>query len=263
MFNYIEIGNRINQRRKKLGLTLADVAADVGVAASTVQRYEKGDFGRVKMPVVKAIARALKASPEWLLGYTDDPYDYELDPDGRFSRIPTAQFERFKKLHGDDLKAIWESWQKIEPSAQNRILPSNAIPYTPSSAYAPILGAIPAGYPVLADENIEGYASVDYPEPNNYFWLRVKGDSMINAGIDTGDLVLIRWQSCANDGQIVACRVNGDEATLKRYRKQEGSVVLVPENPKYPPQVVKATEFEEGNASVLGVVVEIRKFVAG
>ena len=124
---------------------------------------------------------------------------------------------------------------------------------------APILGTIPAGYPVCAIEDIEGYASIPYRDKENYFFLRVKGDSMINAGISTDDLVLIRRQPCADDGQIVAARVNGDEATLKRYKRQGGTVFLLPENPKYEPKIVSAKDFDDGNASLIGGAIEVRK----
>lgn len=137
-------------------------------------------------------------------------------------------------------------------------LPSNAIPYTPSHK-APILGYIPAGYPVLAVEDIEGYADIPYSDVENYFFLRVDGESMKNAGIHTGDLVLIRRQKCADDGQIVAVRVNGDEATLKRYKRQGDSVLLLPENPEFEPRIVPARDFEIGDAEIIGVALEVRR----
>ena len=136
--------------------------------------------------------------------------------------------------------------------------PSNAIPYT---AYhkAPIIGSIPAGYPVLALEDIEGYADIPYSDEENYFFLRVNGESMKNAGIHTGDLVLIRRQKCAeDDGQVVAARVNGDEATLKRYKKQGDNVLLLPENPEFEPRIVPAKDFETGDAQIIGVALEVR-----
>lgn len=135
--------------------------------------------------------------------------------------------------------------------------PSNAIPYT---AYhkAPIIGSIPAGYPVLALEDIEGYADIPYSDEENYFFLRVNGESMKNAGIHTGDLVLIRRQKCAEDGQVVAARVNGDEATLKRYKKQGDNVLLLPENPGFDPRIVPAKDFETGDAQIIGVALEVR-----
>ena len=136
-------------------------------------------------------------------------------------------------------------------------LPPSSIPFT-SSHKAPILGTIPAGYPVLAFEDIEGYADIPYSDEENYFFLRVKGDSM-EPKIRTGDLVLIRRQPCAEDGQIVAARVNGDEATLKRYKQQGDTVLLLPENPAYEPRIVSAADFESGYAQIIGVVLELRR----
>lgn len=136
-------------------------------------------------------------------------------------------------------------------------IPTNAIPYT-AAHKAPILGSIPAGYPVLALEDIEGYADIPYSDEENYFFLRVNGESMKNAGIHTGDLVLIRRQKCAEDGQVVAARVNGDEATLKRYKKQGDNVLLLPENPDFDPRIVPAKDFETGDAQIIGVALEVR-----
>lgn len=76
--------------------------------------------------------------------------------------------------------------------------------------------------------------------------------------ISTGDLVLIRKQNVAEDGQIVAARVNGDEATLKRYRPGPTAVVLMPENSEYEPKVVSAEDFITGYASILGVAIQVR-----
>lgn len=134
---------------------------------------------------------------------------------------------------------------------------ANTIPFT-TSHKAPILGSIPAGYPVMAVEDIEGYADIPYSDEENYFFLRVKGESMKNAGIHTGDLVLIRRQKCADDGQVVAARVNGDEATLKRYKRQGGNVMLIPENPEFDPSIVPVQDFETGDAEIIGIALEVR-----
>lgn len=136
-------------------------------------------------------------------------------------------------------------------------LPQSAIPYT-STHKAPIVGSIPAGYPVLAFEDIEGYADIPFSDEENYFFLRVNGESMKNAGIHTGDLVLIRRQKCADDGQVVAARVNGDEATLKRYKRQGDSVLLLPENPDFEPRIVPIKDFDTGDAEIIGVALEVR-----
>lgn len=135
---------------------------------------------------------------------------------------------------------------------------SNLIPFRPTGD-VPILGSIPAGLAALALEDIEGYTCVDVRNPEECFALRVKGDSMINAGIRPGDLVIIRYQSCADNGQIVACRVNGDEATLKRFKQQNNTVILLPENPNYDPIIVPCSDFDNGYASIIGVAIEVKR----
>lgn len=104
----------------------------------------------------------------------------------------------------------------------------------------PILGRIAAGVPILAVQNLEGTVTVDrdfLARQSNVFALRVKGDSMIHAGILDGDLVFARQQSTAEDGQIVAAIVD-DEATVKYYKPKAAAVELHSANPKYAPIVV-------------------------
>ena len=95
----------------------------------------------------------------------------------------------------------------------------------------PVVGLVTAGQPILAVENQEG--TLAWGDPN-CFGLRVRGDSMINAGILPGDTVIVRPQSSADDGQIVVARI-GDEATVKRLRRRNGQVWLLPENDAYDP----------------------------
>lgn len=70
--NNVDLGRRIKQRRTDLGLTQGDIATEVGVAISTIQRYETGSIERVKLPVIEAIARALHVNPDWLVGKTPE-----------------------------------------------------------------------------------------------------------------------------------------------------------------------------------------------
>ena len=95
----------------------------------------------------------------------------------------------------------------------------------------PVVGLVTAGQPILAVENQEG--TLAWGDPS-CFGLRVRGDSMINAGILPGDTVIVRPQSSADDGQIVVARI-GDEATVKRLRRRNGQVWLLPENDAYDP----------------------------
>ena len=96
----------------------------------------------------------------------------------------------------------------------------------------PVVGVVTAGMPILALENQEGTISWD-GDPS-CFALRVRGDSMIGAGILGGDMVVVRPQQTANDGQIVVARIE-DEATVKRLSRKNGEIWLMPENPNYPP----------------------------
>ena len=103
----------------------------------------------------------------------------------------------------------------------------------------PVIGVVTAGLPILAYENQEGTISWD-GDPK-CFALRVRGDSMINAGILDGDKVIVRPQTSADDGQIVVARI-GDEATVKRLQRRNGEVWLLPENDAYAP--IDGTEAE-------------------
>ena len=107
----------------------------------------------------------------------------------------------------------------------------------------PVVGLVTAGMPILAVENQEG--SISWDEPG-CFALRVRGDSMINAAILSGDLVVVRPQQSADDGQIVVARI-GDEATVKRLRRRNGQVWLMPENDNYPP-------IDGSEAELIGIV---------
>ena len=98
--------------------------------------------------------------------------------------------------------------------------------------HIPVVGVVTAGIPILAVENQEGTMAWD-GDPG-CFALRVRGDSMINAGILSGDKVVVRPQQTAMDGQIVVARI-GDEATVKRLLRRNGQVWLMPENENYEP----------------------------
>lgn len=150
--------------------------------------------------------------------------------------------------------------QKVDDEAARTRLPSTEeiIKHIgiPVGGMVPVVGVIRAGLPILAEENIEGWEFTTLPNPKEYFYLRVTGDSMIGAGIQEGALVLIHQQPCADNGQIVACIVDGENATLKRFHQHGKTVMLIPENSNYDPIVLDASDFdpEYGRARILGVV---------
>lgn len=114
----------------------------------------------------------------------------------------------------------------------------------------PILGQVTAGMPILAVEQIEGYIPMDLEgKYGEHFALRIRGESMIGAGILDGDLIVVRKQETARHGQIVVALL-GDEATCKRLRRTDGEIWLMPENPAFDP-------IDGSECSILGVVVAV------
>lgn len=131
---------------------------------------------------------------------------------------------------------------------------------TPSKkdvAHIPIVGTVAAGIPILAVENIEDY--IDLPltrrslRSSDLFALRVKGESMIGVGIMDGDVIVVRKENVAENGEIVVALV-GDEATVKTYYRENGHFRLQPENPTMAPIIV------EDELVILGKVVSVHRF---
>lgn len=118
----------------------------------------------------------------------------------------------------------------------------------------PILGNVAAGMPILAEECVEDYLTVDVGgRENEYFALRVRGESMRDAGILPGDLVVVRQQSEVSNGEIVVALFR-DEATVKRYTIKAGHVWLMPENEAF-------SAIDGDRAQVLGkVTMVVRKY---
>jgi repressor LexA len=125
-----------------------------------------------------------------------------------------------------------------------------------STVMAPIIGKVTAGMPITAVENVEDY----FPLPANIagsedvFLLTVEGDSMIEAGIHDGDLVIVRKQQTARNGEIVVAMTEDDEATVKRFYKEADHIRLQPENSSMEPLRYK-------NVSILGKVVGVFRYI--
>ena len=121
----------------------------------------------------------------------------------------------------------------------------------------PIVGRVAAGTPILAEENIEG----SFPVPARFagngtsFMLRVRGESMIEAGIMDGDLILVQKTAEANNGEIVVAMIDGfeSEATVKTFYKEDGHIRLQPENSSMSPIIVK-------DATILGKVKSVFRY---
>lgn len=213
------LGQRIKQRRKELDMTQGDIANSIGVAVSTVQRYETAAISKIKLPVVEAIARTLHVNPNWLAGKTDNPE--EIVPHQITYPIPTAA--------------------PIDTSKLKRI---------------PILGKISAGVPIYAEENIEGYTYTDLNGGHEYFALRVRGDSMNALGINDGYIIVVRKQESVDNGDVAVVLVDMDSATVKRFYQTDNTVTLMPQslNPAHKPQIY---DLATTNIQILGKVVKV------
>ncbi len=138
-----------------------------------------------------------------------------------------------------------------EPGSSRGIVPIREP--LPEIVQVPVVGVVRAGLPTLAFEDIEGYYPLDRLQlAGGVFFLRVRGDSMINDAIMEGDLALIRPQSTAENGDIVVAMVDG-EATLKRFYRERGRIRLQPRNPNMEPIIIPAGR----ELSIIGKVVKI------
>lgn len=209
-----EIGQRISQRRSELGMTQSDIATKIGVAISTVQRYEKGQISKIKLPVVEAIARALQADPNWLIGKSGS-----MDP-------------RYQEEN-------------------SRMLPSNAYPLDALEVVAyNVIGSIAAGYDSTAVEEYTGdvqevpRSSLHGRSPEDFFVLRVKGNSMYPQFLE-GDHVLVLRCDEVDNGTVAVVLYNGDEATLKKVWRGNGYLDLIPINPEYQPRRIEGADLSQ------------------
>ena len=123
-----------------------------------------------------------------------------------------------------------------------------SLPLRPPVEALPLLGSVAAGAPQLAEQDVEDWVTAPF---EGDFVLRVSGESMIEAGILDGDLVVVRRQPTARDGEIVVAQIE-DEATVKRLRRADGRVHLMPENASFEPIVVD-------DVLILGVVVGVMR----
>ena len=156
----------------------------------------------------------------------------------RFGFTARAAFDHLKAL---ERKGMLERRVTEKRASRTLVLPASRRPRRPGREEIPVLGRIAAGIPVLAVENRED--SIPLPpdwlgaQGQDVFALRVRGDSMVQAHIVEGDLVIVRKQETASPGDVVAVLLDG-EATVKRFARDGSAVVLKPEHPTMKPIVV-------------------------
>jgi repressor LexA len=223
------LGERIRQLRQNKGLTQQKLAEMLNTTNATISNYETG-ASTPDYETLQKIADIFNVTTDYLLGRTDE-----------------ITVKENKTTHSIDKEKLKDALEDI----LNDIIPVKNI------VKVPILGTIRAGDPIYAEENIEGYTIVDEEDVkgSKCFFLRVKGDSMINARIMDGDLVFVREQPDVENGEIAVVIVNGDEATIKRVYKLPDAIILQPENSKYKPIVIPKKDVERGEVRIIGKVI--------
>ena len=155
---------------------------------------------------------------------------------GHLERIENKGYIRRDPTKPRAIELIDESYQNVSKD---------------SARYVPVIGKVTAGSPITAVENVEEYMPIPgstAQQDDQLFVLSVVGESMINAGIQDGDRVIVKQQSTAENGEIVVAMTDEDEATIKRFYKEDGKFRLQPENDNMEPMYFS-------NISILGKLV--------
>lgn len=203
--------------RKSKGLTQQQVADFIGISQNNYSYWENG---KVKIDNV---------SLQRLSNLFDVSVDFLLGRETHTSIDTTSKAVKIKDLVIKDEVEI------------NDFYP------------IPLLGSVVAGVPIEAQEDLEGYVYISFRPKEEYFALRVHGDSMINAGIRDNSILIVHKQPYATCGDIVVAMLNGEQ-TVKRFKMYGENIFLMPENPDYEPiPVLKGADF-----LILGKVVEVR-----
>lgn len=198
------IADRLRQALETRNMKQADLVSITGIGKSSISTYLSGDY-EPKQKNLYRLAKALDVNEAWLMGFD----------------VPMERQQPLQSMAASLTDAV-----------------SNLLPL-PKTRKVPRLGTIACGEPILAQENIEDYDKA--PEGVNCdFTLKCKGDSMVGARINDGDIVYIRQQDEVENGEIAAVLVDDSgesDATLKRVYLYENQIVLQAENTKYSPWV--------------------------
>lgn len=222
----MEINEKIKKRRLELGLTLKDVAAELGVAESTVLRYERKDIQNMGIDKILQLAKVLKCSPADLLGWDmDQIIAVEDNETGIAEECEEVSWE------DDDTETV-----KIK-----------------------LLGSLPAGIPIDAITDVIGNEEIPaawLADGQHYFALRVTDVSMYPRYLD-GDILIVRITPNCRSGSDALVYANGAGAVLRQVQhNDDGSLTLKAYNPEYAPKTYPAGATD---VAILGVVVQMRR----
>ncbi len=214
----MKLNEKIKELRKEKGITQLELSKALNVEKYIISNWEQGRSAPSAEDLT-SLAVFFDISVDFLLGLEDDLGIITTN------RLPTK--DMIKSIGGFPLQDKYR---------------------------IPVVGQVVAGKPIESSEYLEGYIYIDYKNPDEYFALRVNGDSMIGAGIVPNALLIVHKQNYAVNGDIIVASIDG-ESTVKRYRENAGVVFLMPENSAYSPILVT----EKNSFYIFGKVVEIRQ----
>lgn len=203
--------------RKRKGLTQQQVADFIGISQNNYSYWENGKV-KIDNISLQRLSELFGVSVDYLLGRENHT---TIDTTPRAAKIKDLAIKDEVEL--------------------NDFYP------------VPLLGSVVAGVPIESQEDLEGYVYISFKPKEEYFALRVHGESMINAGIRDNSILIVHKQAYANCGDIVVAMLNGEQ-TVKRFKMYGDNIFLMPENPAFEPiPILKGADF-----LILGKVVEVR-----
>ena len=166
--------------------------------------------------------------------------------DGDTKKLPTDRLEKIAKYLNTSIEYLMGWDEDTKPNSKG--------------IQIPVLGTVPAGIPISAIEDIIDYEEIpkSWENQGEFFGLKIKGDSMYPT-LENGDVVIVKKQSTADNGDTVIVMVNGDDATCKRYERSDTGIILIPNNSAYTPVFYTNEEIERFPISIIGKVVELRR----
>lgn len=215
----MDTGSRIKRLREENKMTQEELGALVGVQKAAVQKWESGLVKNLKRDVLETLAEYFNVDPSYLMGMTNVRKRYIIPFDVEDDDVTRATKNEFAGKYPREIPVL--------------------------TSY------IAAGEPSFAAQDIDTTFIID-PSINADFIVKVKGDSMINAGIVEGDYAFIKEQDDIENGEIAAVIIDGDSATLKRVYKDNGIIKLVSENPAIPTMV-----FDHGDIRIAGKLIAV------
>lgn len=207
---------RLTQLMEEKNLTQVELAEKIGITNVTISRYLSGER-KPRVEIVAKLAKELNTTVDYLLGNSDT-----------FSKDNIV--EAINKVFGK------------KSFINNQLLP--------------VLGTVKAGYNYLAEQNIIDYINpyMEISDPENFFCLLVKGDSMSPQFTDGDYVVVHKTDNCFESGAICVVLINGDEATIKKVVKTEDGIELYAFNPYYPVKKYTFEEIKSLEIKIIGIV---------